>query len=185
MNSMPADLPDDCARLLAFQHGVIARWQAQAAGLSPAVIDAQLRCGRWRPLYRGVYAAYTGVPPRECVLWARRAARRAGAVLSHHSAAELDGLTDRRSPVTHVTVGIDRRVRVADDERRGPTPRIVVHRAERLDAIRHPPGRRRGPALRRRSSISPRSARTSTMRSRGCAGVAAAGWRPRSTSRRR
>ncbi len=70
MNSMPADLPDDCARLLAFQHGVIARWQAQAAGLSPAVIDAQLRCGRWRPLYRGVYAAYTGVPPRECVLWA-------------------------------------------------------------------------------------------------------------------
>jgi hypothetical protein len=138
MNPMSADLPDGCARLLAFQHGVIARWQAPAAGLSPAVIDAQLRCGRWRPLYRGVYAAYTGVPPRKSVLWAGVLRAGPGAVLSHHSAAELDGLADRPSPATHVTVGRGQHVRMRDEERHGLTPRIVVHRTQRLDAIRHP-----------------------------------------------
>jgi len=138
MNPMSADLPDGCARLLAFQHGVIARWQAPAAGLSPAVIDAQLRCGRWRPLYRGVYAAYTGVPPRECVLWAGVLRAGPGAVLSHHSAAELDGLTDRRSPVTHVTVGHDRLVRFLGDRSIAPLPRLVVHRTDRIETIRHP-----------------------------------------------
>ena len=50
----------DYPRLLELQHGVFARWQAPAVGLSPAIIDARLRRGRWRPLYCGVYAAYTG-----------------------------------------------------------------------------------------------------------------------------
>jgi hypothetical protein len=135
---MSARLPEDCAALLDLQRGVIARWQAPAVALSPAVIDAQLRCGRWRPLYYGVYAAYTGTPPRESVLWAGVLRAGRGAVLSHHTAAELDGLTDRPSMATHVTVGLGRRVRVSPAERRGLAPRIVVHRTDRLDAIRHP-----------------------------------------------
>jgi hypothetical protein len=135
---MATDLPADSKRLLDFQHGVIARWQAPAIGLLPAVIDTQLRHGRWQPLYRGVYAAYTGVPPRESVLWAAVLRAGPGAVLSHHTAAELDGLIDLPSSVIHVTVGHDRRVRLSADEQRGPAPRIAFHRTRRLDTIRHP-----------------------------------------------
>ena len=135
---MPTDIPDDCARLLDFQHGVIARWQAPAVGLSFSAVDAQLRRGRWQPLYRGVYAAYTGAPPRESALWAGVLRGGPGAVLSHHTAAELDGLTDRLSRVIDVTVGHDRRVSLSGEERRGPAPRLIFHRTRRLDDIRHP-----------------------------------------------
>jgi hypothetical protein len=135
---MQGDIPDECSRLLEFQHGVIARWQAPAVGLHAAVIDARIRRGRWRPLYRGVYAAYTGTPPRESVLWACLLRAGPGAVLSHHTAAELDGLTDRPSNAVHVTVAHDRQVRFSGGERDGPAPRMVVHRTRRLDVIRHP-----------------------------------------------
>jgi hypothetical protein len=135
---MPTDLSDGCARLLDFQHGVIARWQLPAVSLSPSAVDARLRRGRWQPLYRGVYAAYTGPPPRESVLWAGLLRGGPGAVLSHHTAAELDGLTDRPSRVIDVTVGHDRQVSLSGAERLGPAPRIVFHRTRQLDAIRHP-----------------------------------------------
>ena len=138
LSVMPTHLPDDCARLLDFQHGMIARWQAPAVGLSLSAIDAQLRRGRWQPLYRGVYAAYTGAPPRESVLWAGVLRGGPGAVLSHHTAAELDGLTDRPGRVIDVTVGHDRRISLSGEERRGPAPRIAFHRTRRIDAIRHP-----------------------------------------------
>ncbi len=134
---MPIQLPDDCTRLLDAQHGVIARWQAPAVNLCRAVIDGQLRSGRWRPLYRGVYATYTGAPPRASILWAAVLRAGPGAVLSHHTAAELDGLTDRPSGVIHVTVGHDRRLR-AFGRRHDRAPRIVLHRSDRLDEIRHP-----------------------------------------------
>jgi hypothetical protein len=65
---MSAELSDDCLRLLEFQHRVIARWQATAHGLGPAAIDTLLRYAGWRQLYRGVYAAYTGDPPRQCLM---------------------------------------------------------------------------------------------------------------------
>jgi very-short-patch-repair endonuclease len=55
------------------------------------IIDALLRSGRWRPLYRGIYAAYTGTPPRESQLWAGVLRAGPGAALSHHTAAEIDG----------------------------------------------------------------------------------------------
>jgi hypothetical protein len=128
----------ECAELLSIQHGVIGRWQAPAVGLSPAVIDTRLRRGRWQPLYRGVYAAYTGVPPRESLLWAGLLRAGPGAMLSHHTAAELDGLTDRPSVVTHVTVGPGTHVRFCDAEWQRALPRIMIHRARRLDDRRHP-----------------------------------------------
>jgi hypothetical protein len=135
---MSADLPGDCARLLKHQRGVIARWQVPAVGLSPAIIDAQLRRGRWRRLYFGVYAAFTGVPPRESLLWAGLLRAGPGAVLSHHSAAELDGLIDRPGLVTHVTVGPGKILRISGEGVREVAPRIVVHRSDRLAAVRHP-----------------------------------------------
>jgi hypothetical protein len=134
---MLTGISQECSALVEFQHGVIARWQALRAGLRPAAIDGLLRSGRWRQLYRGVYAAYTGSPPRDAQLWAAALRCGPGAALSHHTAAELDGLTDRRNEAIHVTVGRDRRIRNPAGERR-LAPRIVLHRTDRIDAIRHP-----------------------------------------------
>ena len=135
---MSVDLPGDCARLLKRQRGVIARWQAPAAGLSPTFIDGQLRRDRWQPLYFGVYAAFTGVPPRESLLWAGLLRAGPEAVLSHHTAAELDGLTDHPVAGIHITIGHDRRIEIPGGRRHRLAPRIVLHRTVRLDAIRHP-----------------------------------------------
>src|SRR5262249_40046733 len=63
-------LPADCKELLDRQRGVLARWQAADCGLNVRAIDMLLRQGRWQTMYRGVYAAYTGVPSRQSVLWA-------------------------------------------------------------------------------------------------------------------
>lgn len=135
---MPTPLSDDCAWLLDRQRGVLARWQAAAVGLDPGTIDTLLRSDRWRQLYRGIYAMYTGNPSRESQLWAGVLRAGPGAALSHHTAAELDSLTDRPGKIIHVTVGHDRRVRIPADERHELAARIVVHRTSRIDAVRHP-----------------------------------------------
>jgi very-short-patch-repair endonuclease len=125
---MTASFSEDCHRLIDLQRGVLARWQASDADWT--TVRSYLRSNRWRPLYRGVYATFTGEPPREAALWA--AALRAGpqAVLSHETAAELDGLTSARSAVIHVTVPVNRHV--------DPIPGLRVHRSLRLAQARHP-----------------------------------------------
>jgi very-short-patch-repair endonuclease len=127
---MTADLPEDCRQLIELQRGVLARWQAPAVELEWATIKSRLRSGRWRPLQWGIYATFTGEPCREAELWA--AVLRAGphAVLSHQTAAELDGLTSTRSKVIHVTVPGSARV--------DPIPGLRLHRSERLAEARHP-----------------------------------------------
>src|SRR4051812_23203293 len=64
-------------QVLARQHGVIARWQALACGLTDEGLRARVSGGRWQRVFRGVYAAFSGPLPRESVLWA--AVLRAGA----------------------------------------------------------------------------------------------------------
>src|SRR5260370_2682966 len=59
---MPTDLPGSCLRLLEFQQGVIARWQAPVAGLDGLTMEARLRRQRGQPVYRGVYPTSTGEP---------------------------------------------------------------------------------------------------------------------------
>jgi hypothetical protein len=135
---MATALPAECVRLLKFQHGVMARWQAAEVGLAETTIDSLLRQGRWRPLYRGVYATFTGDPPRISLLWAGVLRAGPGAVLSHHTAAELDRLTDHTSRVIHVTIGHDRRVRFLGANSPGPGLPIAVHRTDRIEAVRHP-----------------------------------------------
>lgn len=127
---MTANLPESCRQQIELQRGVLARWQAPAVGLEWKTIKSQLRSDRWRPLYRGVYATFTGEPGREATLWA--AVLRAGpqAVLSHLTAAELDTLTNARSAAIHVTVPRSKRV--------DPIPGVRLHRSERLAEARHP-----------------------------------------------
>jgi hypothetical protein len=135
---MPVELPEDCVALLRLQHGVIARWQAEAAGLAPDRVKARLRGERWQPLYRGVYAVFTGEPPRTAWQWAALLRAGEGAALSHFTAAEIDKLTDRERNVIHVTIGHERKVRLEDEERAPSAPRIMLHRSGRNAASRHP-----------------------------------------------
>lgn len=126
---MTGQLPLQLRELLETQHGVLASWQvASAAGLN--WVKAQVRSGRWQRLYLGVYAAFTGPLPREAQLWA--AVLRAGpqAVLSYHTAAELDGFAPGPSRLIHVTVPRGQHLVTV--------PGIVMHRSSRLDLARHP-----------------------------------------------
>jgi hypothetical protein len=128
--AVTANLPESCCQLIRSQRGVLARSQALEAGLEWTTIRALLRSGRWTPLQRGVYATFSGEPSREAELWA--AVLRAGpeAVLSHQTAAELDGLTSARSPVIHVTIPGSARI--------DPIPGLRLHRSGRLANARHP-----------------------------------------------
>lgn len=120
--------PKPCLQLLARQCGVIASWQAEAASVSRQQMQGLVRGERWQRLHFGVYAAFTGEPSREAVLWA--AVLRAGprSILSHETAAELDGLLDRRSKLIHVTV--------PGPQHRSPVASIVIHRTGRELAVR-------------------------------------------------
>jgi hypothetical protein len=127
---MGGRLPDDFRDVLARQCGMFARWQADALAVDLRVISAQLRGGRWQALHRGVYATFTGPPSRDAELWA--AVLRAGprAVLSHQTAAELDGFGAGRGRLIHVSVPLAQHmVRI---------PGIAVHRSGRLEVARHP-----------------------------------------------
>jgi hypothetical protein len=126
---MNALLPGPLADLLALQDGVFSRPQALALGLSGQVIDTQLRAGRWARLQRGVYAAFTGPPGRDAVLWAAVLRAGPGAVLSHQSAAELYRIGPRWERI-HLTVPGDRKVR--------QIPGLAVHRSVLLDRTRQP-----------------------------------------------
>jgi hypothetical protein len=125
---MRTQLPEPCLRLLVRQCGVIASWQAEAASVSGRQMLSLVRSERWQRLHFGVYAAFTGEPTREAVLWA--AVLRVGpySILSHETAAELDGLLDRRSKLIHVTV--------PETRHRSPVTGIVVHRSMRELAVR-------------------------------------------------
>jgi hypothetical protein len=102
--------PDELRELIARQAGVLSRQQAIAAGLPPTVIDNRLRNGRWQRLQQGVYATFTGSPSREALLWSSLLRAGSSAALSHHTAAELHGLTSTRSSVVHIAVPAAHRV---------------------------------------------------------------------------
>lgn len=127
-----------CRELIEYQGGVVARWQLASCRADLAAIDSLLRRGRWQILYRGVYASYTGRVSRPSLLWA--AVLRCGrdAVLSHHTAAELDRLADEPAKAIYVTIPNRQRIHVASQELTGGLPPIVSQRSVRLADARHP-----------------------------------------------
>jgi len=58
--------------------------------------------------------------------------------MSHHSAAELDGLTEVRASAIHVAVPPGRQIAVSKHERGVGAPFVAVHRSARLTVARHP-----------------------------------------------
>ena len=129
---MPIDIPPQAHELLTAQGKAIARYQGMEAGLDPRSVRGKVSSARWQRLQRGVYAAFSGDPARETVLWA--ALLRAGpdAVLSHHTAAERHGLIDEPSPIITITVPAGRhpaQVKI---------PGMVIHRSDAILRTRHP-----------------------------------------------
>lgn len=116
--------------LVVRQCGVLTRQQAYACWLTKGQVEARLGSGRWRLVLGRVLATFTGAPPREAVLWAAVLRAGRGAVLSHDTAAELQGLSDQPSAAVHVTVPADRRVQ--------PVSGVVIHISARAAASRHP-----------------------------------------------
>jgi Transcriptional regulator, AbiEi antitoxin len=117
-------------QVLARQHGVITRVQARACGLTDEMVRARLNRGRWQRVFRGVYATFSGPLPREALLWAAVLRAGHGAVLSHHTAAELDGIVDQPCDPVHVSVDRGRNLL--------PVPGVRVHYSARVDDARHP-----------------------------------------------
>src|SRR3954452_11233583 len=116
--------PRVVAAFVAPRHGVVARSQLRALGMSDEKVDRWRRAGRLHPLYRGVYFCGPANPP--AMSWAAAALLACGpsAALSHLSAAALWGLGEWPEDV-HVTVP-DRRCRPREGSSR--TQRAWVRR---------------------------------------------------------
>lgn len=114
----------------ATQAGVVSRAQVRAAGITDDVVGARIRSGRWTRVYPGVYATFSGPLPPAARQWAALLRAGEGAMLSHHTAAEVAGLVDRPVARIHVTVPAARRV--------ARIPGVVVHRSRRAGGVRHP-----------------------------------------------
>jgi hypothetical protein len=82
-------------------------------------IDWKVRAGEWQRVHAGVYATFTGELPRRARMWAAVLYAGEGAVLSHQSAGELQGLVEKPASAMHVTVPASRRVK--------PVPGLVIH----------------------------------------------------------
>jgi hypothetical protein len=128
--TMAMGLSDELRELARAQSGALTRGQALGGGLTRTTIRFQLERGRWQRLQTGVYALYSGPPTRLTILWGAVLRAGSGAVLSHYTAAELSGLTDRPSAQVHIAVPGDRCI-----ER---IPGIVVRRSGRVIQAAHP-----------------------------------------------
>lgn len=111
------------AELAERQHGVVARRQLVALGITANVVDWWVRTGRLHVIHHGVYAVGDRALPRLGPVMAAVLAAGPGAVVSHRSAAWLWNLRPDSRAVVDVTVAGRRR------GRRG----IAIHEARSLD----------------------------------------------------
>jgi hypothetical protein len=123
-------LPPDLEEVAALQRGVLTSAQLVGAGLSKNGLSSRVKLGTWQRLYRGVYATFSGEPSRTAALWAAVLWAGPGAMLSHRTAAEISGLSDKPSSLIHVTVPSDRRI--------APVAGVAVHYSARAWHAVHP-----------------------------------------------
>jgi len=120
--------------LINSQRGVVGNSQTREIGISKGTVRHRLESGQWRRVHRGVYATFTGEASREATLWAAVQRSGSGAMLSHETAAEVHGLTDKPSAEIHVTVPHSRRP--AQDK---PIEGVIIHRSDVSRPQRLPP----------------------------------------------
>jgi len=106
----PAGVGQAIAALAARQFGVVSRAQLMALGLSRGAIGRLVAAGRLHLLHRGVYAVGHTALPRKARYFAAVLATGPGSVLSHRSAADLEGLRpDNRRTVDVISPTRSRR----------------------------------------------------------------------------
>jgi hypothetical protein len=133
LDVMRKQLPEQCRELLEQQRNVIARHQAEKAGLTQAEMDNFLRSDRWQVVQRSVYAASTGDLDREAQLWAAVLRAGEGAVLSHWTAAERHQLVKNPSQSIHITIPALR-----NPVRWGKISGVILHRSDSVSHTQHP-----------------------------------------------
>ena len=124
------DLPRSLKRIAMFQDDILTAAQLLGGGLSTGYLRSQVDQGHWQRLYRGVYATFSGEPPRRAQLWAAALAAGPGATLSHETAAEIGKLADKPSRLIHLTLPSRRWI--------APIPGLAVHYSDRAERARHP-----------------------------------------------
>src|SRR5215472_12972255 len=92
IGNMSAKSPAELRKTASRQAGIITRKQAIKAAMSARAVDWKVRTGEWQRVHAGVYATFTGALPRLAQLWAAVLYAGEGAMLSHESAGELQGL---------------------------------------------------------------------------------------------
>lgn len=132
MALMPADLPSRSRELLEAQGNTLARRQSTSSGINPRAMRGSVSIGRWQRLQRGVYAAFSGDPARETMLWAALLRAGPGAVLSHQTAAERHRLVDEPSSVISITVPASRH------PGQMKIPGVIIHRSDAILRTVHP-----------------------------------------------
>lgn len=112
--------------LLSVQEGIVTKDQARRAGFSDRQIVHRVSTGRWQRIYPGIYATFSGRLSRSAQLWAAVRWAGEGAMLSHETAAEVQGMIDRPAGKTiHITVPLRRR-----PAQLRPARDITVHRSD-------------------------------------------------------
>ncbi|CAN5698165.1 hypothetical protein BH24ACT13_BH24ACT13_09640 [soil metagenome] len=133
----PVDIASsELARLAAVQHGALSRGQARALGVTDEVITSNVTTCRWQRPFPGIYVTFTGPLPYTTRVWAallyasrgNRAGE--GAMVSHETAAYLQGLRESPPTQVHLTVAGRRRVRAQ--------PGVAIHRSAVTSGRRHP-----------------------------------------------
>jgi hypothetical protein len=93
------------------QAGVVSRQQLLRDGTNRMTITSKVKSGQWRQVHHGVYMTFSGELTRRAELWAAVLYAGRGTMLSHETAAEILGITDRRAASIDVTVPAPRQVR--------------------------------------------------------------------------
>jgi len=121
------------ASIAARQHGVVARRQLLAAGLSNAAVDHRLARKRLHAVHRGVYLVGHPVPPPLAKEMAATLACGEGAAVSHDSAAAIWGFRPSVDGPIHITL---------PSHVCRTRPGICLHRARYLEPedVRHREG---------------------------------------------
>jgi very-short-patch-repair endonuclease/predicted transcriptional regulator of viral defense system len=117
------------AALAGEQHGVVARRQLRALGLSVDAIDRRVRLGRLHVLHHGVYAVGHRSLTRYGRWMAAVLAGDVGAVLSHRSAAALWGVRDTARLDIEITAPRERdRPGIQAHRTQLPADEVTTHR---------------------------------------------------------
>lgn len=109
-----AQAKESIDRLLAAQHGVVARYQVLESGATPSLIDHRLDVGEWVSVAPGIYTARSSSPTWERDLTAALLSR-PGSLACRRSAAilhDLEGFRARRPEIV-IPYGGNARLRLA------------------------------------------------------------------------